>query len=180
MSRSFSQFSRKEKIGVALAVAFLLIAALDRLVIHPIHEMFQQLNRDIKVAEIEFGRDLRNVGQKDAIAREYQDYIQYVQKTGSDEEEIAKILGAIENLAHKSVMTLVEIKPQPVDKKSAPKIYAVEIEATGEMVSIVNFLYGLNTSAQLLRPEKVDIKMPPKDSAVCRVTIHVTRMVIAS
>ena len=78
MAWSFNQFSRKEKIGVALAAAFLMIAALDRLVINPIHEMFQQLNQDIKVAEIEFGRDLRNVGQKEAIAREYQDYIQYL------------------------------------------------------------------------------------------------------
>ncbi len=179
MAWNFRQFSSKEKIGIVLAVIVLLVAALDRLVVNPLHDLFQQLDMDIKVAEIELGRDLRNVGQKDTIAAEYQNYIQYVQKIGSDEEETAKMLGVIEGLAQKSAVALVEIKPQPVDVKRSPKTYAVEIEATGEMFSIVSLLYGLNTSDQLLRPEKVEIKIPAKDSTVCRVSIRVTRMVIA-
>lgn len=174
------RFSRKEKIGLLLALVVLSAAVLDRLVVSPLYAMFRDLNREIKIAEIELGRDLRNVGQKEAIADEYENYIKYVQRTGSNEEEIAKMLDVIEGLAQKSAVALMEIRPQRVDAEREPIKYSVDIEARGEMVSIMNFLYGLNTSAQLLRPERVEIRRPDSDSSVCRVSIRVTRMVIPS
>ena len=65
-----AKFSKKEKIGLSIAVAFIFLAFLDRVVIDPIKNKVQQVNREIEIAERELERDLRNLNQKEVITEE--------------------------------------------------------------------------------------------------------------
>jgi len=173
-----NKLSKKERIGLFISIGFVSLALLDRLIISPINNKIQQINREIKISEKQLGCGLRNLNQKDIIAKEYQKYIQYVKTAASDEEETAKILGEIEELARRSAVYLVDIKPQLPQKIDFYKEYKVEVEAEAEMESMIKFLHRLNTSSQLLRAEKLRLSLKEKNSSIVKASILVTKILI--
>lgn len=178
MMAFLTKLSKKERIGLFIAMGFASLALLDRLVVSPINNRIQQINREIKISEKQLGRDLRNLNRKGIITKEYQKYIQYIKKVGSDEEEVARILGEIEELARKSAVYLVDMKPQQPKKVDFYKEYTVEIEAEGDMESLVNFLHQLNNSSQLLRAEKLRLNLKEKGSSIIKASLLITKVLI--
>lgn len=174
----WDKLSKKEKIGLSLAFAFLAVAFLDRLLISPIRTKFNALNGQIRVSEKQLGSDMRNINQKKFISEEYEQYLPYVRRSGSDEEEVAKILGEIESLARKSSVYLVDMKPRKPRDVEFYKEYTVEIEAEGYMESLMGFIYQLNTSSQLLRIETLRLNLTKGGSSVLSASMLVTKVLI--
>ena len=112
MIEFFSKVSKREKIGLSIAAVIVAVTFLDTLVIKPIRTNMSRMGRQIELYEGELMRDLQSLNEKKAITLEYQKYTQYVTKAGSEEEEVAKILAEIEELARKSSVNLVDITPQ--------------------------------------------------------------------
>ncbi len=174
----FEKLSKKEKIGLLIAFGFLAAAFLDRLIVAPIRNKIKRINREIEISEKQLSMNLRNIKQKDIIEQKYEKYVDYVKRSGSDEEEVARILGEIEVLARKSSVYLVDTKPQTPKRVDFYKQYMVEIEGEGEMRSIIKFLYELNVSPQLLRAEKVRLSIKAKKRGVIKVSMLITKVLI--
>ncbi len=172
------KLSTKEKIGLGLGIAVVLLALFDRVMIGPLSARFHFLNQEIKLAELDLCKDLRSLGEKEAITREFQDYAKYVKQMGSDEEEMARFLREIENLAHKASVNLLDVKPQMPQSKDLQKQFSVEVEAEGDMPAVIMFLYQLNTSECLLRSEKIEIKLVQQEKSLLHASILVTKIVI--
>ncbi|MFH1318911.1 MAG: type 4a pilus biogenesis protein PilO, partial [Candidatus Omnitrophota bacterium] len=174
----FDKFSKKEKLWLVIAAIFIFVAAIDRLVVSPINTRMKQLSQEIKIKEKQLARNLRNLSQKETVSKEYEKYMKYVKKIGSNEEEVARILSAIESLARKSAVYLVDIKPQAPKDIDFYREYVVEVTVEGEMESIVRFLYELNISEQLLRAEKLQINLKEKATSVIKAGIIVTQVLV--
>lgn len=174
----WDKLSQKEKLGLSIAAGFLALAFLDRLIINPVRSRFHRLNLQIRISEKQLGGDLRNLNQKGAITGQYEEYLQYVKRSGSDEEEVAKILGEIEALARKSSVYLVDMKPRKPREADFYKEYTVEIETEGQMPALVNFLHQLNTSGQLLRVEKLRLSLTKSGSSVLKASMLITRILV--
>ena len=174
----WDKLSGKEKIGLSGALAFLFVAFMDRLVVSPIRGRFENIDRAIKISEKQLGHDLRNVYLKDQIAEEFEKYVEYVERSGSDEEEVAKILGEIESLARQSNVYLVNVKPQSPQKIDFYKEYSIEIEAEGEMAALMSFLYQINTSIQLLRVEKLRLNSSEDESTDLKSSMLITKVLV--
>lgn len=174
----WDKLSQKEKIGLSLAFAFLAVAFLDRLLISPIRIKFNALNGQIRISEKQLGSDMRNINQKEFISEEYEQYLPYVRRSGSDEEEVAKILGEIEALARKSSVYLVDMKPRKPRDVEFYKEYTVEIEAEGYMESLMSFIYQLNTSSQLLRIETLRLNLTKGGTNVLSASMLITKVLI--
>ena len=174
----WDKLSAKEKLGLSLAFAVMAIALLDRLIIGPVRVRFQRINQAIKTSEKQLAHDLRNVHQKGQISKQFDKYVEYVQRSGSDEEEVAKILGEIESLARQSKVYLANMKPQTPKEIDFYKEYAVEIEAEGEISSLVAFLYQLNMSTQLLRVEKLRLSSNKKGDKMLKASMLIIRVLV--
>jgi len=172
----WDKLSKKEKIGLSCALVFLLVSAMDRLVINPIYGRFQKINKEITVNEKQLRHDLRNVRLKEQIAGEFEKYVGYVERSGSDEEEVAKILGEIETLARQSNVYLVDVKPKAPQKIDFYKEYSVEIEAEGDIADIVTFLHQINISKQLLRAEKLRLNTKENELSVLKSSMMITKV----
>jgi Tfp pilus assembly protein PilO len=172
----WDKLSKKEKIGLSCAFVFLLVASMDRLIINPIYGRFQKIDQAIKINEKQLGHDLRNIHLKEQIAKEFEKYVEYVERSGSDEEEVAKILGEIESLARQSKVYLVDVKPKAPQKVDFYKEYAVEIEAEGELADLITFLHQVNTSAQLLRVEKLRLNSKEDGSTGLKSSMLITKV----
>jgi len=173
-----AKLSKKEKIWLFIGISFLSLAILDRLVLSPIGKRIQLINQDVKIKEKELSRDLRNINQKEIISSEYQQYLKYIRKSGSDEEEIARILGELEELARNSNVYLVDIKPQGTHQIDYYKEYAIQLEAEGRMENLATFLYGINHSALLLRAEKISLSLKEKESSTVKGVVLVTKVLV--
>ena len=174
----WDKLSKKEKIGLSVAFAFLALAFLDRLLISPIRTKFNALNLQIRISEKQLGGDMRNINQKKFIGEEYEQYLPYIRRSGSDEEEVAKILGEIEALARKSSVYLVDMKPRKPREVEFYKEYTVEIEAEGYMESLMSFIYQVNTSSQLLRIETLRLNLTKGGSNVLSASMLITKVLI--
>ena len=172
------KLSTKEKIGLGLGIAIALLALFDRVVIGPLSAKTHYLNQEIRLAELDLCRGLRSLDEKESVTKEFQDYAKYVKQMGSDEEEMARFLREVENLAHKSSVNLLDVKPQMPQSKDLQKQFTVEAEAEGDMPAIIMFLHQLNTSDCLLRSEKIALKLIQKEKSLLRASILVTKIVI--
>jgi len=174
----WDKLSKKEKIGMSLALAFLVIAGMDRLIVNPIRGRFQRIDQAIKIGEKQLGHDLRNVHLKDQIAEEFEKYVEYVERSGSDEEVVAKILGEIEALARQSRVYLVDVKPQAPKKVDFYKEYSVVIEAEGKVANLTTFLHHINMSAQLLRVETLRLNAKGAENKTLKSSMLITKVLV--
>jgi Tfp pilus assembly protein PilO len=173
-----TKLSRKEKIGLFVAVVVVFLAILDRLVLAPIKERIQQINQQIQVNEKQLVMGLRNLEQKEVVTNEYKKYARYLKDAGSDEERIAAMLSEIENLAKKSGVSLVDTKPSQPKDTNFFKEYAIEVKAEGTMETLMIFLYQLNSSSQLLRAERLRLNLKDKDSITVEASILITKFLL--
>ncbi len=173
-----AKLSNKERIGLFIAIAFVFLAFLDRLIINPINDKIQQIDREIKITEKQLGQYWRYLIQKEVVSKEHQKYTQFVKKISSDEEEAAKIFGEIEELARKSAVYLVDMKPQPPRQVDFYREYTVEIKAEGEMESLISFLYQLNNSPQLLCAERLRLNLKERESSLVKASMLITKILI--
>jgi len=174
----WSKLSKKEQIGMSFALAFLVIAGMDRLIVNPIRSRFQRVNQAITIGEKQLGHDLRNVHLKDQIEEEFEKYVQYVKRSGSDSEESKKFLGEIESLAQQSNVNLVDIKPQTPKIVDFYKEYSVEIEAEGNIADLVTFLHRINMSIQLLRVEKLRLNAKDSENKMLKSSMLITKVLV--
>lgn len=174
----WEKLSNKEKLGLSLALVVMGVALMDRMVVSPIRGRFQRLDREIKINEKQLAHDLRNVEQEGFIAAQYEKYVQYVQRSGSDEEEVAQILGEIESLARQSNIYLANMKPKTPKEIDFYKEYAIQIDAEGEMERLISFLYQLNTSAQLLRVQELRLNSDKKGTKTLKASMLIVRVLV--
>ena len=178
MKEFFAKMSPREKAGIAVAAIVVLVVFVDRFIVNPMAVRMHRLNTEIKAGENALRLDTGLAGQKGAVSAEYGKYSAYVRKSGSDEEEQTKMFSEIEELERKSGVSPLNMKaiaPRAVDFY---RKYEVELEVEGEMEQIVNFLYLLNNSPQLLRAEKVTLNPRDRDSAAVRAKMNVTKVVM--
>jgi len=177
MTRFLEKLSKKERVGLFIAALFVAVVLIDRVILVPINNKLRQLDLENKAVEKQLSALLRTIKSKDSIPKEYQKYAQYIRKTGSDEEEVARMLSEIEELAHSSNVLLADMKPQPAKAMGAYREYSIEVNGEGDEESITKFLYKLNNSLQLLRAEKVNLYLKDKNSPIVKTSMLITKLV---
>jgi hypothetical protein len=177
MKEIFSRMSAKEKIGLAIAAAIVFVAFTDRLLINPMSSRMRQLNNQIQSEVMRLKLNQEYINQKDAVSAEYGKYSGYTKKSGSDEEEQTKMLGEIENLSRQAGVPISNMKQSAPQAMNSYKKYEVKLDAEGSMDAVVNFLYLVSASPQLLRAENVTLSKD-KDSDAVRASVTVTKIVV--
>jgi len=169
---------KKEKLGLSIAVAIVFIALFDRLIISPINFSYKKINAEIKMGERQLVQGLRNLNQKEEIAREYKKYLPYMKSNYSEGEEVSKLLEDIEEMGRATGVAIDDIKPRPVKLVDIYKYYLIEIEAEAEMDALMNFFYQMSSSKHLYRISKIYINAKSKESSAVKASILVTKVVI--
>jgi Tfp pilus assembly protein PilO len=111
------------------------------------------------------------------VESEYQQYGLRIQKKGSSDEENSQMLAELDQLAGQSKLTLLATKPQKTKPDRDCDTYVVEIEVEGEMPALMGFVYGIETSAQLLRIDRLVIDSKDGKSAIVKGALTVSKIV---
>lgn len=170
------QLGRKERVGLAIAIGFLCLVFLDRLVLAPLGKRMTHIRKETHEKERELAMDLRNLSQKAALNEEYQKYLSSMTLAGSDEEQSTTMLGEVEMLARKANILIKEATPQTPRAFEFYKQYSMEISGEGTMAAVINFLYSLNASPQLLRVERISINSQDLMNPLVKAYLTVTKV----
>lgn len=147
-------------LGVVLLVAGIALG--------PVRGKFKAMNEAITTQEKILARNLRILAPtaRNAVESDYRLYGTRIQKRGSSEEENSQMLAELDRLAGESRLTLLATKPQKARPDRDFETYIVEIEVEAEMPAMMAFIHGIESSAQLLRIDRIVIDAKGRDAVV--------------
>jgi hypothetical protein len=175
----FSGLSKKRKVMVYCAAFLLAAAFIDRTMIYPVSSRIRELNKEIKEKESAIKKDARILFMKDRILKETSEYSSMFSATKSEDEENTLLLKEIENLANKSSVYLIDIKPSGTRQGPSGK-FLINLNCEAQMEQLIDFMYNIENSVQLLIIEKFQISRKSSESSVARCAMTISKMAISS
>lgn len=158
-----------------IAVMLLLVG----IALGPVNNKFRELDDEISRQEKKLVRNLRilSPSARKAVESEYRQYGLRIQKKGSSDEENSQMLAELDRLAGESRLTLLATKPQKTKVEPDVETYVVEIEVEAEMPALMGFVYGIETSSQVLRIDRLVIDSKGEGSALVKGALTVSKIV---
>jgi hypothetical protein len=166
----FSKLSPRQRRLVYVAAAIVGLAVLERVIYAPISHRFYELDQEIVAKENQLRRNLKNLATREEVLKAYAPYTAYVSPAGSDEETTGRVLKEIEELARKSGLALLNVRPKPATKVDVGKHYPVEVELDTQMGPLIKFIHGLHGSKQLMRVKQ--LRLDPKGGRGPQVKVY--------
>ena len=172
-----SRLSKRERRAVYISIALIVCVFFDKVVFRPVTHKLESSNGEIFIQEKKLEKSMQILAEEDSLTSEYKKFTQNIKQTQSDEETIATLLGSIEKMASSVSVLLVDMKPSVVEKSEFYKKYSVKIEVDAKMNNLVDFIYQLENSPQLLRVAEFRAA-PQKKEFVLKVYLTITEILI--
>ncbi|MCU0666229.1 MAG: hypothetical protein MUF05_03930 [Candidatus Omnitrophica bacterium] len=177
---NWSKFSKQEKLITYIAVAFLVMAIFDRLVLSAILAKIGSQEEQIRMQELSIKKNLKILSQKDLIQKQDQEFSVYLSNATSQEEELSSILKEIETLANKANVSLGEIKPVDLKEEKLMKKYSVSLSCEATMEQLADFIFRLETSNSLFNIVSYNIASKDKEKGTVKCNMSITKTVVAA
>ena len=174
----FTRLSKREQFVLYLAIFFIALTLLDRAIISPVFSKVKSLDTEIKEKEVAIRRNSHILTQKDRVSSEIAKYGSFLSAAKSEDEEISSFLKEIENLANKSSVYLVDMKPAGIKDLGSSKKYLLNLNCEAQMEQITDFIYNIENSNKLVTIDKYQISPKSKESSVAKCSMSISRIVI--
>ena len=173
-----ARLSKREKLAFYLTVGVVAVVLLDRLVLWPILYKMDQLDRDIRLEEEAIKNSLSILTQEKKITDERDKYTPYLSEQESEEKEKISFSKEIEDLAKKSSVYLIGIRPTGEKDEDVAKRYFLDIELEAQMEQIFALFYAIESSGRLFKIEKYYIRPKAAESSIATCTMSVSKVVL--
>lgn len=173
-----NRFSSREKLLFYSGMLVIVGIIAYIVIIEPIWTEWQDLNKTIFTKQAQLLKNLKILSQKEQIARLYDKYAENIKMKGSVEEETAVILREIENIARSSKTYITDIKPHKVKDMEFYKEYYIELEADGNITNLAKFIYGLQSSEQILKVRHLRLNAKAGGGDVLKAYMIITKILI--
>lgn len=171
-----ANLSGREKILLYLTLAVIVLSLGYNYLLKGIGARWGELNAQILSKEIALKKNVAALRQRDKVQRLYYGYEQYAVKGVSDEEDMAFFLNEVETQARRSGMRIANIKPGPVKEFSNYKRFGVEMTCEMPLERFVEFVYNLQTSAHLIRIERLKLMSQGKGNPLLKAEMFATKV----
>ncbi|MBF0385986.1 MAG: hypothetical protein HQL27_08965, partial [Candidatus Omnitrophica bacterium] len=152
MQGFFSKLSPQEKKIFYIAVIVIVLVAFDRLFLGPITDKLKSIDAEALLKENVIKRDTRFLVYEDRINLEYKVFSKYFTKELAEEDIIKRdFLGKIEQLANNSSVSLAKNSFSNIQKHKSTIEYYTNLECTGTLENMLNFIYTINSGDDLLK-----------------------------
>jgi len=173
------RMSKKEKNLFLIAIIFVGCAILYRTTLLPAIGNSAALNRQIQLKRRMIKDSLGLLNQKENIQKESRKYANYAKQKLSEEEETASFLKEIEDIARKSQLQLIDLKPYSAERKDFYTEYRIEIETESDMNQLVAFIHNLQGLDSLLRIIKFRISPKVDKTSMVKTYLTITKVFVS-
>ncbi|MBF0490418.1 MAG: hypothetical protein HQL15_07325 [Candidatus Omnitrophica bacterium] len=179
INKFISELSEQGKKLLAIALIIVIVALFDRLLIGPTMSRLASIDEETAKEEQSIKEDLRFLNYKDKILKESKDVAPYLTDKLPPESEISTaLLKKIEIIATKANIVLSkEVLSNTPQDPNNPK-YSADIECTGDLKSIVNFMHLVNTSEELIKVVKFNLGSKKTDSDDIKATMTIAKIIV--
>jgi len=159
----FSKLNPHSRILFIVAVVFVALALMDRLMIGPFTSQMKYMEAESKAQKENIRRSKRVVSFREGILDEYSKFSTYLD-TGemTQEEIIAALLKKIETLAGQQSVTVTNVRPGDVEEKSNFRVYKTSIDCEGKLVNVLSFINLLEQSDYMFQVERYTMGLSRK------------------
>lgn len=177
-----TRLTPREKVGMILAAVAALGVIFTWGLVQPIRKWFQVQAQAIQVEKNVVAWNRRILAGGDTIQQEARQYEDYMKMKGSITEENAEMNNALVALAEEAGVVLVNTKTRDPRDSGLIKEFSEEVEIEGTTNGLVQFLYGAQTSPQLLRVETLTLglKGGTEVSNLLKGSLLITKAVIVA
>ena len=177
----FSKLNPQSRILFIVAMVFVALALMDRLMIGPFTSQMNYMEAESKAKKEDIKRSKRIISFRDGIVEEYSKYSTYLD-TGemTQEEIIAALLKKIETLASQQSVTVTNVRPGDVEDKSNFRIYKTSIDCEGKLGNILSFVNLMEQSDYLFQVERYTMSPKSKGSEITKCTFDIARILITA
>lgn len=177
----FSKLNPQSRILFIVAVVFVALALMDRLMIGPFTSQMNYMEAESKAKKEDIKRSKRIISFRDGIVEEYSKYSTYLD-TGemTQEEIIAALLKKIETLASQQAVTVTNVRPGDVEDKSNFRIYKTSIDCEGKLGNVLSFVNLMEQSDYLFQVERYTMGPKSKGSEITKCTFDIARILITA
>lgn len=172
------KLKKREKYILYFAVLVIGFLFFDRIIIRPVLTELNNLNRKISVKEKQLRRSLKLLSQKEEISSLYSEYTDPIKQKLSDEEEIAQLLSRIEEVAKETNVVLVRIKPSQTKKEEFYKKFLMKVEAEATISRLIDFVYKLEKSSQLIRVKDFRVTPQKRGSSLLKIEMSISKILV--
>jgi Tfp pilus assembly protein PilO len=170
--------SREVKI-LFISISIITIVIIYLLVIDPLMMHWQNISQKIEVAKARLHKSIVLMQAKKGIDEEYKLYAKKLQSTGSNEQEMARMLNELEKTASESGVKILSIRPRPVEEKDYHRYFEVEIDTESQMGYLMRFIYYLKNSPQLLKVGRISLSAGgSRDTSAVRAVLAVSKIAL--
>ena len=174
----WAKLSKQEKIIAYVAIAFIIIAFFDRLILDTILDKMSSIENQISLKELLIKKDSRILSQKDVIGSQQQQYSAYAVQANSEAEEISAVLKEIDTLAKQAGVNLIETKPTELVSEKIIKRYSILLICEGTMGQLANFLFQIENSKTLFMVEKYDLSSRDREKGIVKCVMSISKIVV--
>jgi Tfp pilus assembly protein PilO len=180
MKHIFSRLSKRELYVFYISTLVVAVVFFDKVVINPLIVKIEKLNSEIFIQEKRLQKSLYLLSQEEFIISEHEKYTQHVKQVTSDGEEKSRLLAEIEKTARKASVLLKDVKLDLREGNGPYKKYIVEIETESKIAYLVDFIYLLEKSPQLLRVGNFYLTPIKDKSQILKAKMTITETLIVS
>lgn len=173
-----SRLSKRERNILYATVTIVSLVIFERLIVHPIFFKMALLDKAVKDSEANVKKNMRIMAQKESILSEGARYASFASSEESEEEGMTSTLKEVENIAGKSSVYLIDMKPVGVKNIGPTKKFTVNLNCEGLMEQISGFMFNIENSDKILTIEKYQINPKSKESSVAKCAITVSKIII--
>jgi len=178
LNQLLSRLSKRQRTLLYVTVGIVALALVERFVGAPLGGRLYELDQEIELKENQLQRNLKTLAGRQAVLDAYAPYAAYVSTTGSEEETIGGLLKEIEELARKSGLALLNVRPKPATTIDAGKRYPVEVELETDMGPLIRFIHGLHGSKYPLRVNQLRLDTKGGRSSQVKVYLLINKSVL--
>jgi len=173
-----SRLSKRERAIFYATVFIVVFFLLDRLVLSPILSKIGELNATIQSQEDAIEQSLLIVTQEERIKGESGQYASYLSTPQAEEKEITAFLKEVENIAKKSSVYLIDIKPAGQNVDGTSTRYFAKLNFEAQMEQVFHFFHSVTNYEQLLKIEGYEISPKSEGASVVTCSASISKAII--
>ena len=174
----YTRCSKRERLYVIVAGIVVSILLLDQVILKPIVNTFRNMDAEVADLKNNIRRSVHLLSQKERMTKEMEQFADYSVKSKSSDEETLGLLKHIEELANKTSLNLLYVKPAGTNPAEVAEKYYVTLESEGQIQQLVQFFYEIENSKLLLRVEKYTLQPADTGSTVIKCSATVSRAIV--
>ncbi|HTY44649.1 MAG TPA: type II secretion system protein GspM [Patescibacteria group bacterium] len=148
---------KRQEIILAVAVVTVILAAAFHFLIAPVAEQNDTLDKRIKQSQAKLSRYQWLLGQKDRLESRYRQLNAAENFLSPAKDAVVAAFQELENLAQKSGVRIVDIRPANPAESDASRENAINLKAEADMESYFKFIYDVEHSLSLLKIKSLQL-----------------------